>query len=154
MKKTLTLLMIVLLGGTLLAQGSPDAHRKHHRRAEPPKIEEMVSDLSAVQKKKLESITQDCKTKTDKLRADLQTIRTKIRALMDKEGDQSDKLFPLFDREAALQAEISKEMYSTRQKIDQVLTAEQLAQFRACCKADRKKPQPPADPPKGPKQRR
>ena len=73
---------------------------------------------------------------------------------MEKEGDQSDKLFPLFDREAAIQAEISKEMYTTRQQIDQVLTDEQLAEFRARCKADRKKPRPPADNPKAPKQRR
>ena len=92
-----------------------------------------------MQKKKLETITTNCKSKTDKLQAELKTIRAKIRALIEKEGDQSDKLFPLFDREAAIQAEISKEMYNTRQQIDQVLTEEQLAEFRASCKADRQK---------------
>ena len=66
-------------------------------------------------------------------------VRTEIRSMMDKEGDQSDKLFPLFDREAALQAQMSKEMYSVRIQIDQVLTQEQLVEFRARCKANRQK---------------
>ena len=154
MKKLLATLFAILLCGSLLAQNPEGGRHKRHGRQEPPKIEEMVSNLSAMQKKKLETITTNCKSKTEKLQSELKTIRTKIHALMEKEGDQSDKLFPLFDREAAIQAEISKEMYTTRQQIDQVLTDEQLAEFRARCKADRKKPRPPADNPKAPKQRR
>lgn len=139
MKKLIATFFVVLLCGTMLAQNPEGGRHKRHGRPAPPKIEEMVSNLSAMQKKKLETITTNCKSKTDKLQAELKTIRAKIRALIEKEGDQSDKLFPLFDREAAIQAEISKEMYNTRQQIDQVLTEEQLAEFRASCKADRQK---------------
>ena len=128
MKKLLSTLFAILLCSALLAQSPNGGRHKRHSRPEPPKIEEMVSNLSAVQKKKLETITQNCKAKTAQLQKE-----------MDKEGDQSDKLFPLFDREAALQAQMSKEMYSVRIQIDQVLTQEQLAEFRARCKADRQK---------------
>ena len=139
MKKLLSTLFAILLCSSMFAQTPDGGRHKRHGRPEPPKIEEMVSNLSAVQKKKLETITQDCKAKADKLQKELDKVRTDIRALMGKEGDQSDKLFPLFDREAALQAQMSKDMYSARRQIDQVLTEEQLAEFRARCKADRKK---------------
>ena len=139
MKKLLSTLFAILLCSTLLAQSPDGGRHKRHSRPEPPKIEEMVSNLSAVQKKKLETITQNCKAKTAQLQKEMDKVRTEIRSLMDKEGDQSDKLFPLFDREAALQAQMSKEMYSVRIQIDQVLTQEQLAEFRARCKADRQK---------------
>lgn len=137
MKKLSVILLALMLGGSLLAQTEGGKHRQRPGRPEPPKIEEMVSDLSAIQKKKLETINKECKEKTAKLQKELDNVRSNIRTLMNKEGNQSDKLFPLFDREAALQAKIAKEMYSTRQQIDQVLTEKQLAEFRARLKADR-----------------
>ena len=136
MKRTLAI--VIMLVACFVLQAQPGQGRER-RAKEPPKIEEMVSNLSAVQKKKLETITQNCKAKTAQLQKEMDKVRTEIRSMMDKEGDQSDKLFPLFDREAALQAQMSKEMYSVRIQIDQVLTQEQLAEFRARCKADRQK---------------
>ena len=139
MKHTTAVLLALLLGLTLMAQPPEGKHRSHHRRPEPPKVEQMVSNLSAIQKKRLETISDECKQDMDKLEKELNSVRQKIRSLMETDGDQSDKLFPLFDREAALQAQMSKEMYSVRIQIDQVLTQEQLAEFRARCKADRQK---------------
>ena len=154
MKKLFTILFVLLLGTSLMAQADGGKKPRHHGRPEPPKIEEMVSNLSTVQKKKLETISQNCKAKTAKLQKELDNIRAGIRSLMDKEGDQSAKLFPLFDREASLQAEMSKEMYAIRQQIDQVLTDEQLAEFRARCKADRQQHKKHGQKPAGPKSQR
>ena len=110
MKKTLTLIVALALGLTLMAQTPGGGNHRHHKRPEPPKVEEMVSNLSAVQKKKLETIAQDSKKQTEKIQKELESVRNNIRKLMNQDGDQSDKLFPLIDREAALQAEMTKAM--------------------------------------------
>lgn len=137
MKRTL-LIVIILLVGTALPAQPPDGGRRHHPAGPAmPKVEEMVSNLSAVQKKRLEGITESCKKQVDKLQKELDEVRGQIRTLMGQDGDQSEKVFPLIDREAALQSQIAKEMYRTRVQIDQVLTDEQLVEFRARCKADR-----------------
>ncbi|MBR3725051.1 MAG: periplasmic heavy metal sensor [Bacteroidales bacterium] len=147
MKKTF-LLLIILLCGTVLPAQIPDGGHRHRRpNHEPPKVEEMVSNLSAIQKKRLEGITESCKKQVDKLQKELDGVRSHIRTLMGQDGDQSEKLFPLIDREASLQSQIAKEMYRTRVQIDEVLTEEQLAEFRARCKADRKNRK--ADAPRG-----
>ncbi|MBR5352924.1 MAG: hypothetical protein IK126_04355 [Bacteroidales bacterium] len=139
MKKTFIFIISILTITTLMAQ-APDGGRRHRQGPpEPPKVEEMVSNLSAIQKNRLEGITENCKKQTTKLQKELDAIRTQIRNLMMQDGDQSDKLFPLIDRESSLQAQIAKEMYRTRVQIDQVLTEEQLTEFRARCKADRQK---------------
>ena len=65
MKKTLTLIVALALGLTLMAQTPGSGNHRHHKRPEPPKVEEMVSNLSAVQKKKLETIAQDSKKQTE-----------------------------------------------------------------------------------------
>ena len=43
---------------------------------------------------------------------------------MDSDGDHSAVLFPLFEREAALQAAINREMYKGKLRVDEVLTKE------------------------------
>jgi Spy/CpxP family protein refolding chaperone len=139
MKRSITLLLAILMGTMLMAQPPEGSQHKKHRRPEPPKVEEMVSNLSSLQKKRLEGISENCKKQTTKLQKELDETRTQIRNLMMQDGDQSDKLFPLIDRESSLQAQIAKEMYRTRVQIDQVLTEEQLTEFRARCKADRQK---------------
>lgn len=137
MRRYLPLILALLLAGSVCAQpGSGCNHGKHR---EFPKIEEMVSNLTQVQKKKLETITTESKAAVEKKRAELDAIRKEIRSLMDKEGDQSAKIFPLMDREGDVKAEIGKIMYRTRLKIDEVLTKEQIAEFRAKREADRKK---------------
>lgn len=137
MKKTLTLLVCLFFASVMMAQHPHGP--KDPGKPTSPNVAEMVSDLSAMQKKKLESITTESKQKVDKMQNELKSVRTKIRQLLSAEGDNSAALFPLFDRESALQAEISKEMYRTRLSVDQVLTPEQLKEFRAKLEADHKK---------------
>ena len=65
-------------------------------------------------------------------------MRDSIGKYMDSEGDQSKKLYPLFDREAQLQVQISREMYSTKVRIDKVLTKEQRKEFLQASKRDKR----------------
>lgn len=136
MKKSITFILVFCFCGMLFAQQQPSGHR--HQRPEPPKIEEMVSDLSAIQKKRLESATESSRKKIDKLQTNLSNVRKQIRTLLKAEGDQSEKLFPLYEREGDIQAEISKEMYRCRIQIDNILTKEQLQEFRAHIEKERK----------------
>ena len=90
-----------------------------------PEITELVSNLSSSQKSKLEVITNESKKRIEELRKEQKALCEKISQLMDQEGDHSKEINPLFDREARLQAEISREMYTTKVLIDQILTKEQ-----------------------------
>ncbi len=141
MKKKIATYLVAILACTMLFAQSPNefGHGKKHHKHEPPKIEEMVSNLSAIQKKRLENITQESKKQVDKMQAELKSINSQIRKLLDAEGDQTNTLFPLFEREAQLKLEINKEMYRTRQQINNVLSKEQLKELRERMKADRKK---------------
>jgi Spy/CpxP family protein refolding chaperone len=141
MKKKIATYLVAILACTMLFAQSPNefGHGKKHHKHEPPKIEEMVSNLSAIQKKRLETITQESKKQVDKMQAELKSINSQIRKLLDAEGDQTNTLFPLFEREAQLKLEINKEMYRTRQQINNVLSKEQLKELRERMKADRKK---------------
>lgn len=139
MKKTFTLLFALLFSTTLLAQHPGQHGRGGKDHPKPMNIEAMVSDLSAIQKKKLETITSESKKRVEGIQAELNTLRQQIRSLMMQDGDNSAKLFPLLDREGVLQAELTKEMYTTRIQVDAVLTPEQLKEFRARMEADRKK---------------
>ena len=65
-----------------------------------------------------------------KLKAELGEVRDSIRMLMRRDGDNAKVLSPLFDREGALQAQIAKEMYAMRTRIDAILTPEQLKELR------------------------
>ena len=141
MKKKIATYLVAILACTMLFAQSPNefGHGTKHHKHEPPKIEEMVSNLSAIQKKRLETITQESKKQVDKMQAELKSINSQIRKLLDAEGDQTNTLFPLFEREAQLKLEINKEMYRTRQQISNVLSKEQLKELRERMKADRKK---------------
>ncbi len=141
MKKKIATYLVAILACTMLFAQSPNefGHGKKHHKHEPPKIEEMVSNLSAIQKKRLETITQESKKQVDKMQAELKSINSQIRKLLDAEGDQTNTLFPLFEREAQLKLEINKEMYRTRQQISNVLSKEQLKELGERMKADRKK---------------
>jgi len=141
MKKKIATYLVAILACTMLFAQSPNefGHGKKHHKHEPPKIEEMVSNLSAIQKKRLETITQESKKQVDKMQAELKSINSQIRKLLDAEGDQTNTLFPLFEREAQLKLEINKEMYRTRQQINNVLSKEQLKELGERMKADSKK---------------
>ncbi len=95
-----------------------------------PEITELVSDLSSSQKSKLEVISNESKKRIEELRKEQKAVCEKISQLMDMEGDHSKELNPLFDREARIQAEISREMYATKVRFDQVLTKEQRKELK------------------------
>lgn len=136
MRKTIIILFALILSTALYAQ-HPQGHDQH-KPHKPMDITSMVSDLSAMQKKKLETVTTESKKRVETIQAELKTIRQQIRSLMMQDGDNSAKLFPLLDREGVLQAELTKEMYNTRLQVDAILTPEQLKEFRARMEADRK----------------
>ena len=128
MKRFIVIIFTLLCFTTLYAQ-----KRGQGRPMVQPNIEEMVSNLSARQKKSLETVSEQSKAKVGKMQKELKAVRKKIGDIMQHEsdGDQSAKLFPLVDREAQLQAEITKEMYRTKVAIDAILTPEQIKEFRA-----------------------
>lgn len=135
MKKILPLALALFLAFALSAQRQ-DGKRHDQKR---PDITELVSNLTDDQKSQLEAITNDSRQRVEKLRAQQKAVRDSINLYMDREGDQSKYLNPLFDREAKIQAEISREMYASKVRIDKVLTKEQRAEFQKASKQHRKK---------------
>lgn len=135
MKKALFLTLTLLIGLSLSAQRQGGQRHKDQR----PDITQLVSNLTDAQKSKLENITTESRQRVDKLRARQKAVRDSISLYMDREGNQSKVLFPLFDRESKLQADISREMYTTKVRIDEVLTKEQRAEFQKASKEQRKK---------------
>ena len=135
MKRILILSLTLLVAVSLAAQKTLDASRINKR----PDITQLVSNLTDGQKSKLEAITNESRQRVDNLRARQQAVRDSINLLMECDGDQSKRLYPLFDRAANLQAEISREMYATKVRIDQVLTKEQRQEFQKASKEHRRK---------------
>lgn len=124
MKKTLVIIAILTLSAVSYAQAP-----KHHDK-QPRNVSELVSDLSASQKRKVDAIGRESKERVSALRAQQQAVRDSIGLYMDRDGDQSKNLYPLFDREAKLQVAVNREMYSTKLRIDQVLTPKQREELR------------------------
>ena len=106
------------------------AQRGRTKNDTPRDISSMVSDLSVSQKKKLDAINDESKVRIETLRTRQKAVRDSIAMYIHRDGDQSRVLYPLFDREAQIQSSISREMYSTKLKIDAVLTPEQRRQVR------------------------
>jgi Spy/CpxP family protein refolding chaperone len=118
----------------------PLVAQNHHREKmkKHKDVTEVVSDLSVAQKRKVESITKESVERVSALRTQQKSVRDSIGMYMEREGDQSAALYPLFDREAALQAAVSREMYNTKRSIDEVLTKEQRAEFREAFHKEKK----------------
>jgi Spy/CpxP family protein refolding chaperone len=130
MKKR-TFLILFLCLATLSISVQAQRHHGDCPKPEPrPEVTELVSDLSSAQKNKLEKLTNESRERVDRLRKQQNQVRDSIGKLMESDGDQSKALFPLFDREAKLQTEISREMYTTKVRIEQVLTPDQRKEFR------------------------
>ena len=108
------------------------AQRDNHsgQAGKPKEISEIVNDLTPAQKKRLDAITDASKERVAAMRARQKALRDSIRVYMHLEGDHSAELFPLFDQEASLQRDISREMYTTKVCIDEVLTPAQRQQVR------------------------
>ena len=127
MKRLLPLILVAMLAMPATAQPRP---HQGDKKPQAPKIEEMVSNLTSSQRRRLLKVQEQSHERIDALHATLGTVRDSIRTLMHRDGDNSKTLFPLFDREAALQSAISKAMYQMRLEIDAILTPEQLAELR------------------------
>ena len=128
MDMKIKLIIIVVLA--LLALNPVMAQRGRAKEGRQRDITEIVNDLSPSQKKKLDAINEESKARVGALRARQKAVRDSIAMYIHRDGDQSRVLYPLFDREAQIQASISREMYSTKLKIDAVLTPEQRRQVR------------------------
>ena len=136
MKKHILLIALILSAIALPAQPGHPHHGDKHRT--PPKVEEMVSNLSPRQRKSLLETRERSHARVEELNARLNAVRDSIRDYIHRDGDNSKALYPLFDREGVLQSQISKEMYSLRLQIDAILTPGQIKELRAAL-AQRKK---------------
>lgn len=117
----LTIALVFFFQAT--AQPGEPPHKARHQKE--MNIENLVSDLSSTQKTRIDMVTRKSKTVVDGYRKELNAIRDSIRLLMDTPNDMSSQIFPLYEREAKLQAEISKEYYRAKVAVDKVLTPEQ-----------------------------
>lgn len=130
MKKSIIVAAMIVLALPLAAQRHDDKHPgKKHR-----DVTELVSDLSASQKRKIDAVSRESKERVSVLRTRQKAVRDSIGMFMEREGDQSAALYPLFDREAQLQVSISREMYATKVKVDALLTKEQKAELKKALK--------------------
>lgn len=135
MKKILSVTLAILIGVSLAAQ--KPANRGHEHKS--PDITQLVSNLTEAQKSKLDAITAESRQRVEKLRAQQKTVRDSIAVYMEREGDQSKILNSLFDRSAKIQSQISREMYNTKVRIDEVLTPAQRQEYQKASKQQHKK---------------
>lgn len=129
MKHLLLATLALMMAATAVAQ--PGTH--HPMDKEPgkeAKITDLVSNLTPDQKKSIDLITQRSSTTIKYLRQQLHAVRDSVRIYLEMPGNQSKKIFPLFEQEGMLQTELSKAYYRTRQEIDEVLTPEQHNELR------------------------
>ncbi len=127
-KKFFVIILMLSLCGATIAQTKKNESRENGRKR--PEVTELVKDLSPLQKRKIESISKESKAKIEGFRSQQKAVRDSIGNIIERSGDQSKLLFPLFDREGALQSRISQEMYKTKLKIDEVLTKEQAKELK------------------------
>lgn len=126
MRKIVVLSLLIAVAVPVLAQHDGRQQRSG-KRAE---ITELVGDLNAKQKSKIETITRQSKVRVEALRKQQHNVRDSISHFMELDGDQSKYLYPLFDREAKLQVAINREMYTSKRQIDEVLTPQQRTALR------------------------
>ena len=138
MKKILSLTLILFLGLQLssVAAQSGAKHRKNGRRTDVPQL---VSNLTDNQKSRLETLTTESRQRVDALRSQQKSVRDSIARYMALDGDQTKQLYPLFDREAKIQSDISREMYATKVRIDALLTPEQRQELQSALHKQRQK---------------
>lgn len=128
MRKRLLIMLLLATAMPLAAQND-----QQHRRSD---ITELVSDLSTAQQRKLDNLRRHAGQQLDTLRAQQRAVRDSINMYMELDGDHSRQLYPLFDREAQLQAAVSRTMYTTKLRVDEVLTDRQREQLRRARQKD------------------
>lgn len=149
--KTKILPMLVCVSMILFCSNSLQAqHTPHKHQPVENSVIEMVSDLSAIQKRKLESLQKESKNKIESLKQQRKAVKDSIQTLMDEYGDHTREVYPLIERDAALHAEISREYYRVKVRIDEIITREQSNEFKAKMKQKCSKEKPPKMNPKMP----
>lgn len=133
MKKIVIITLLFVTALPAIAQREGKRGERRHR-----DITEMVSDLSASQKRKIDAIGKESKERVGAMRQQQKQVRDSIAMYMDRDGDQSRALYPLFEREANIQVSINREMYTTKRRIDEVLTASQRDELRQAMKKRKK----------------
>lgn len=122
------IILTIMLAASLPLMAQHEGKRSDKKAR--PEISEVVGDLSTMQKHKVDNITKESKERVDALRKQQHAVQDSITMMMEREGDQRKILFPLFDREAQLRAAVSREMYTTKVRIDEVLNKEQREKLR------------------------
>ena len=102
------------------------------------KIASFVDDLDDDQREQLHELSVRSKQVIGQLRQQQREIHDSIRQLLRQPTDQSDVLFPLFDKSAQVRAEIDKELYIARFNISKVLTEKQLETLSEKMKLEKK----------------
>ena len=126
MKKLLVILFALVIFAPAWSQENTKCNQHHEC-----KIEEFVDNLTPRQKHKIDDIYKKSKVRTDKWESELRQVRDSINVYLSKYGDYSNKLFPLFSREASLRLELNKERYRLKIQIDKVLTKEQYNKMQS-----------------------
>lgn len=126
MKKIAALCLIMVFAASAWGQRDGGHEKKHS----PQDITTLVSNLTTSQKQEVEAIRKESSSRVADLRSRQKAVKDSIHLFMHKDGDQSAILYPLFEREAALQVAINREMYVGKVRIDSVLTPEQRAELR------------------------
>ncbi|MBR1850995.1 MAG: hypothetical protein IJ789_06445 [Bacteroidales bacterium] len=127
MKRYITILLALFAFTTVFAQ-----HKEQSKNQPIEKqVIELVNDLSAIQKHKLESLQKESKERIDRIKRNRTAVHDSINAVFEKYGDHTKELSPLIERDAALQAELSREYYRIKVRIDEILTRDQAMQLRA-----------------------
>lgn len=120
MKQFIITAILVCMATGAIAQPGQRATKENN-----VEISDFISDLSKTQKSKIDLVTKRTAKIVENYRQQLEAVRDSIRSYMDTPDDHSSILFPLYEREGRLQAEISKEYYRSKVAIDKLLTPEQ-----------------------------
>ena len=106
------------------------------------RVSKVVKNLSTKQKRQIDAISNESSGDIKEMKAHLNVLRDSIFVLMNKKTDNSAVLMPLFEREAALQLRINKEMYKVKVRLDAVLTNQQYQTLTNYTKSHRMKDDP------------
>ena len=128
------MLMAVVSLSPVMGQQHEKKHDKKHR-----EITEIVSNLTASQKRKVEQVGKESKERIDVLRRQKKSVCDSIGVILNSDEDRTADIYRLFEREAQIQVQINKEMYSAKLRVDALLTDEQRAEIRRALEEDRKR---------------
>ncbi|MBQ7062068.1 MAG: hypothetical protein IJM88_02110 [Bacteroidales bacterium] len=106
---------------------------------EAPRIEEFIHDLTPTQRTRIAEVTKKHTTRANQCRKELLALRDSIRIVMEDPTDRSKTLFPLYDREGDLMAQLSKIYYYGRVEIEHELTPEQRKLLEQKLREDRER---------------